>query len=168
LADATQKRAKSTYARIGGGTFSCNPMSMVAGLATVRVLRENRDRIYPRLNAFGARLRTETDAALREAGLRAETTGAGSLLSTHFPRPHQEGIRTAGDVAAADRRLQHAYYLGLMSRGGVFALPGHILAVSTAHTEADIEQVLATTRDLAPQLAQTVTAAPPSMVERVP
>lgn len=168
LADATQKRAKSNYARIGGGTFSCNPMSMVAGLATVRVLQANHDRIYPRLNALGARLRAETDAALSAAGLKAETTGAGSLLITHFPRSRQERIRTAGDVAAADRRLQHAYYLGLMTRGGVFSLPGHILAISTAHTEADIDQVIATTREIAPQLAQAVPAAPASMVERAP
>jgi len=130
LADPTNK---SRFVSIGGGTFSENPMTMAAGLATVRYLRRNADRIYPKLGRSGAELRKGIDRELGELGVEAHTTGVGSLFLTHFgPEP-----RSAEEAAGEDRKTKVGYGLHLMSEG-IFVLPGHPCGISTCHTPTDL------------------------------
>jgi glutamate-1-semialdehyde 2,1-aminomutase len=132
---------KGGYTSIGGGTFSENPLSMAAGLATVRYLRRNRERVYPRLEAAGRAVRTGVDRAFEEEGVVAHTTGMGSLFLTHFgPEP-----KDAEEASRADRGRARDYALDMMTRG-VFLLPGHPGAVSTAHTMKDIGALVESAR----------------------
>jgi len=134
LADPTNK---SRFVSIGGGTFSENPMTMTAGLATVRYLRRNAGRIYPMLGRTGAELRRRIDRELGEQKVEAHTTGLGSLFLTHFgPEP-----RSAEDASAEERRPKVGYALHLMSRG-IFVLPGHPCGISTCHTEKDMARLV--------------------------
>ena len=129
-------RRKEGLVSIGGGTFSENPLTMAAGLATLRYLRRNQGTIYPRLTGLGARLRKDVDKALREGGLEANTTGLGSLFLTHFgARPSN-----AQDSGAEDRSAVKAYALHLMENG-IFVLPGHAGGVSTLHTAQDVRKL---------------------------
>ena len=132
LADPTNK---TRFVSIGGGTFSENPMTMVAGLATVRYLRSHANQIYPDLKKKGAVLRRRIDEEFGERRVETHTTGLGSLFLTHFGSEP----RNAEDAAGEDRRTKVEYALHLMSRG-IFVLPGHPCGLSTCHTEKDLDR----------------------------
>jgi len=131
LADPTRR---DSFVSIGGGTFSENPMTMCAGLATLAYLMSHSGTIYPALARQGERVRTEVDRAFAESGVETHTTGAGSLFLTHFGR----NPSNAEEASRGDPSLAHEYALALMLEG-VFILPGHPGGVSTCHTEKDID-----------------------------
>ena len=132
LADPSNK---SRFVSIGGGTFSENPMTMVAGLTTVKYLRGHADQIYPALKKKGNTLRKRIDEEFGQRGLDTHTTGLGSLFLTHFgPEP-----RNAEEASGEDRRTKVEYGLHLMSQG-IFVLPGHPCGLSTCHTERDLDK----------------------------
>jgi len=134
LADPSRKNG---FVSIGGGTFSENPLTMTAGLATVRHLRKNARTLYPNLNRMGERLRKGVDRALSEEGVEGHSTGLGSLFLTHFGG----SPRNAEEAAKEDRRIVSEYAIQMMSNG-IFFLPGHPGGVSTAHTEKDIDYLI--------------------------
>ena len=137
IIDLADPANKSKFVSIGGGTFSENPMTMAAGLATVRFLRRNSDRIYPKLGRSGADLRKRIDEELGERGVEAHTTGLGSLFLTHFGSEP----RSAEEAGTEERKLKVGYGLHLMSKG-VFVLPGHPCGISTCHTDNDLSQLV--------------------------
>jgi len=141
LADPTNK---DRFVSIGGGTFSENPLSMSAGLATIRYLRRNSGTIYPSLGKRGDRIRAGVDASFKEEGIETHTTGIGSLFLTHF------GVNPTNAEAtdAEDSRAGKEYALYLMTNG-IFKLPGHPGGVSTAHTQKDIEELVETSGEFA-------------------
>ncbi|MDG6902522.1 MAG: aspartate aminotransferase family protein [Nitrososphaerota archaeon] len=134
LADPVKKEK---FVSIGGGTFSENPLSMAAGLATVRHLRRRAKEIYPALDKAGKHVRIGVDEAFREAGIEAHSTGIGSLFLTHFgPEP-----ASSGEESSEDKPMQKSYALSMMAEG-VFILPGHPGGISTAHTKKDLDELI--------------------------
>jgi len=134
LADPSNK---SRFVSIGGGTFSENPMTMVAGLTTLRYLRSHAGQIYPALNRKGDALRKKIDVEFGEQLVEAHTTGLGSLFLTHFG----SAPKNAEDAAGEDRRTKVEYGLHLISHG-IFVLPGHPCGLSTRHTEKDLDHLV--------------------------
>jgi glutamate-1-semialdehyde 2,1-aminomutase len=134
LADPTRKE---NFVSIGGGTFSENPMSMAAGLATVRYLRSHAKNVYPALERVSDIARKGIDKEFRENGIETHTTGLGSLFLTHFGAKPID----ADEKSTVDKPTQRLYALDLMSRG-IFILPGHPGGISTAHTSVDIQRLL--------------------------
>ncbi len=133
--------SKERFVSIGGGTFSENPLSMTAGLATLRHLRKHSNSIYPRLDEEGSAVRKEVDRAMEEEGLEVHTTGLGSLFLTHFgTRP-----RDAEDASREQKAFCREYALQLMS-SGIFVLPGHPGGISTAHTKDDLRLLIEQSR----------------------
>jgi glutamate-1-semialdehyde 2,1-aminomutase len=133
LADPTQKRR---FVSIGGGTFSENPLSMTAGLATVRFLRRNASEVYEDLRRKGDDLRRGIDESLSEVGMVGHTTGVGSLFLTHFgaePRDAEGSAKESGGVA-------HGYAMHMMEKG-IFILPRHLGGISTVHSDEDLMKV---------------------------
>jgi glutamate-1-semialdehyde 2,1-aminomutase len=134
LADPSNKER---FVSIGGGTFSENPMTMAAGLATIRHLRKEARQTYPRLEESGFDLRRGIDSAFSEQGVEAHTTGLGSLFLTHFgPEP-----RSAEETMGEDRSTRLDYALCLMN-AGIFMLPGHPGGLSTCHTKEDLDNLV--------------------------
>lgn len=127
---------------VGGGTFSCNPLSMAAGLATLRALEERGSGFYRGLEERGSALRAGVEERFRSAGIPAACTGKGSLFMTHLLRGEDGIIESPADVAsktvaeAKDRELR----IALLNRG-VFAVHGGG-ALSSAHGEGEVEEVL--------------------------
>lgn len=148
LADPAKR---GRFVSIGGGTFSENPLTMTAGLETVRHLRFHAGEIYPRLDRMGRTLRTGVDEALAERGLDAHTTGAGSIFFTHF------GIepRNAKESAKADQALRKKYALHLISQG-IFVNPGSAGGVSTAHTDSDVGKLIEMSRSMQKSVQKAV------------
>ncbi len=71
---------------IGGGTFSSHPLTVAAGLAMLRYLRDHSEKVYPLLESKGEKVREGVQGALRRHGVKATVTGIGSLFQTNFPR----------------------------------------------------------------------------------
>lgn len=120
------------------GTLSGNPLSVRAGLETLRILKDSNP--YAALDAAGARL----EAGLRTALKKTEQPGcinrAGSLL-TMFLGP--ERVRDAGEARASDSAKFAKFFHGMIDRG-INLPPSQFEAMflSTAHTNADIDRTI--------------------------
>jgi glutamate-1-semialdehyde 2,1-aminomutase len=134
LADPTNR---GKFVSIGGGTFSDNPLTMTAGLATIRHLRKYSGRIYPRLAGMGEQIRSRVDRVFEEEGVEAHSTGVGSLFLTHFGKEP----RNAEEAAAGDKQKVLEYGMYLIGCG-IFILPRHPGGISTCHTQRDVEKLV--------------------------
>ncbi len=118
-----------------GGTFSGNPITMTAGLATLKILEDGK--VTTRLNRLGDKIRTTIQQVFDKHGIDVQMVGAGSIFNTHFAK---EPIRDAFAAFRADKKKLFDYNMALMTNG-VFFLPTHAQALSTAHSKADIEKL---------------------------
>ena len=80
-------------------------------------------------------------------------TGAGSLFMTHFPKDITKPIKDAATVFECDTNMLHNYHMYLMAKENIFFLPGKLGAVSNAHDESDVKDIIrATERFVADEL----------------
>lgn len=125
------------------GTLSGNPLSVRAGLETLRILSETNP--YAALDAAGARLEAGLRDALKSNGEPGCVNRAGSLL-TMFLGP--ERVRDADEARACDSGKFAKFFHGMLNRG-INIPPSQFEAmfISTAHTDADIERTIAAARE---------------------
>lgn len=126
------------------GTLSGNPMSMCAGLATLRIL-ERDPAIYARLEAYGAELEKAITSALRRTGVEGCVQRVGSLLTLFFTR----GPVRDWDEANCCDRARYARFFHAMLRRGVYLPPSQFEAwfISAAHTDAELFNTIAALED---------------------
>ncbi len=132
-----------------GGTFAANPISMTAGLVTLELLEDGQ--LINKLNNIGEKIRGQLTDIFKTKGVDVQVTGAGSLFNTHFTKKEVKDARAA---SKADKKKLMNYHLNLITNG-VFFLPTHTGALSTAHSEADIEKLLLETEKYARQCKAT-------------
>jgi glutamate-1-semialdehyde 2,1-aminomutase len=153
LADQTRATGKGEYVWIGGGTFSMNPMSMTAGLATLRFLAEKSD-LYDYIGRLGEKARSQLDRQFADRGIPTRTTGMGSLFQTHFLRGQGLEIKNAEDKRVNTvKEKQSEYHLRLLLNG-IFFLPEHEGAISVAHTERDIARLVEESGRIAEEMSK--------------
>ncbi len=121
------------------GTFSAHPMSMVAGSAQLTALLED-ETAYERLDSLGHRMRTGLVAAFSEVGITCHITGTGSLWGTHFTEIPPTSVR---DMVGSNREAARVLPFYLMQEGVLVSAPAHLGLLSTAHSEGDVDQVVA-------------------------
>ena len=131
-----------------GGTFSANPISMTAGLATLKMLEDGR--ILNELNKRGNKLRQQLSDIFERNNIDVEVVGLTSLLNTHFTR---EKVKDIHCVFRADRKKLVDYHMHLIANG-IFFLPTKTGALSTAHTDDDIEKLLTKAESYAKRTAK--------------
>jgi glutamate-1-semialdehyde 2,1-aminomutase len=146
LADPVLIRENHARCNIGGGTFSCNPMTMAAGFATINYLKKNRNWIYQKIDELGSNARAGLAKIFREAKIDVQVTGEGSLFLTHFQK---KKVRNAADAATSDQELLHKYHMGLIALHQIFFLPSKMGAISVVHTDKDVTHLLDASRSLA-------------------
>ncbi|MEM2440646.1 MAG: aspartate aminotransferase family protein, partial [Candidatus Bathyarchaeia archaeon] len=129
-----------------GGTFTANPITMTAGLTTLKTLEDGR--LINRLNKLGDKIREELTDIFEGEDVDVQITGTGSLFSVHFTK---EEVKEPGAAFRADRQRLVEYHLKLTANG-VFFLPTHSGCLCTAHTEADIEKLFFETEKFAKTL----------------
>ena len=122
-----------------GGTFCANPITATAGLATLKILQDGK--LIARLNKRGDKLRKQLKDVFERKDMGVQITGLGSLWHTHFTK---ESIQDSNVVARADNKKLTRYHMHLIENG-VFFLPGKVGALSTEHSEADLEKLLSET-----------------------
>jgi glutamate-1-semialdehyde 2,1-aminomutase len=128
--DVTAGRARVPH----GGTFTANPLTMAAGIASLRLLPPE---AYTRLEKLGERLRSRINAGAKSIGVRAQATGLGSLFRVHMTDRPIDGYRASypqgaekADVAALRDYLRAEGYLVTPNVSG---------AISTVTTETDVD-----------------------------
>lgn len=122
-----------------GGTFTANPITMTAGLATLKALEDGR--LINRMNKQADHLRRQLGDVFERGNMDVQVTGLGSLWHTHFSK---EKIEEPNAVARADKEKLTRYHMHLMEKG-VFFLPGKAGALSAAHSKADLEKLMSET-----------------------
>ena len=127
------ERPKSSF---HGGTFCANPVTMTSGLATLRMLEDGR--ILNELNKRGSYVRQQLSDIFERDNIDVQVTGVSSLFHTHFTK---ERVKDIHDVFRADREKLLNYHMHLITNG-VFFLPTKIGALSTAHTNEDLDKLL--------------------------
>lgn len=122
-----------------GGTFNGNPLTMAAGVATLRVLRDRQDELYPRLASLGDRLAVTVQAHCDRKEMAVTLMHAASIQCLHFKRGPIGSFR---DTYPANREAEEAFYALLLDRGVL--LPAfHVYFLSAAHDRAMIDQAAA-------------------------
>jgi glutamate-1-semialdehyde 2,1-aminomutase len=122
------------------GTFNSHPVAIAAAQATLDVLDKQRDDVYPALFRLGTHLADGLRAAAARAGVPMLVSGAGPLVQTYLTSATE--VNDYRDFAATDRAAMARLHQLLLDRG-VNIVPRGLWFLSTAHTEADIDQTVA-------------------------
>lgn len=120
------------------GTNSGNPLSVVAGLATLEVLA--RDRVHARLETLGARFEAGLQQVLRGTGTSGVVQRVGSMVTLFFT---DGPVRAVSDVTPAAAERFGAFWRAMLDRG-VYLPPSQYEAwfISAAHDEALLDETV--------------------------
>jgi len=118
------------------GTLSGNPVSATAGLATLKVLKEQN--LYPRIHQATARLKSGLQKMLADAGVVAQVTGEGGVLQVVFT---DREIANWQDIRSGDP-VKAAVFYGTAARHGLFLSVPDKIYVSAVHTDEEIDRGL--------------------------
>ena len=120
------------------GTLSGNPLAMAAGIATLRLLKEDAT-LYERLEAQAKTLCAEAEKAAEKFGVPLRINRLGSLFTLFFTE--QEAVESYADVMRADTEQYKQFHAALLERGVYFAPSQFEVAfVSAAHGEGEIRE----------------------------
>ena len=114
------------------GTFSANPVTMAAGLATLRQLNAA---TYQRLDRMGKSLQNVWEQAISDSHVPAVVSRAGSLLNIHFTRNEVVDYQSA---KAEDSSLKSAFFLGMVV-SGIFMAARGMAAISVPMSNSEIK-----------------------------
>jgi glutamate-1-semialdehyde 2,1-aminomutase len=125
------------------GTLSGNPLAMAAGLAQLRILRDEDP--YAALERRTKRLVDGLLANAAELGVPACGGSLGSMWGMSFAAGP---VRSFEDARGADVALFGRYFHQMLDRG-VFLAPSQFEAgfISTAHTDDDVEETIGRGRE---------------------
>jgi glutamate-1-semialdehyde 2,1-aminomutase len=120
------------------GTLSGNPVAMVAGIATLKCLRQSG--FYETLSAKSGML----EAGLKEAAAKAQlpmvSNRVGSMMGLFFT---EERVFDFAGAQKSDLEMFAKYFRGMLKRG-IYLAPSQYeaLFVSSAHNEGDIQATI--------------------------
>ena len=126
------------------GTLSGNPLAMASGLATLKILRDTNP--YPRLNEVTSRLCDGLRSACQSAGVPHWVAQVGSMFTLFFTGTRVTNFPTA---VTSDTQRFAKYFWGMIDRGVYLPCSQYEANfVSAAHSDADIEHVVQSARDV--------------------
>lgn len=118
------------------GTFSGNPMSLTAGLTTLRILEQEG---LDALNAEGQALRRDLALTVARSGIEATVQGEASLFQVFFGTGP---LINARQVMRCDKEMYMMLYRRMLARG-VYLPPSQFETcfLCTAHTKRDLGHI---------------------------
>ncbi|HEY6119421.1 MAG TPA: glutamate-1-semialdehyde 2,1-aminomutase [Pyrinomonadaceae bacterium] len=124
------------------GTLSGNPLSMAAGLVTIKRLRDNS--VYQRLEEMSARLCEGFATAANQAGVKTVINRVGSMWTSFFT---SGTVKNWADADRCDRQAYGKFFHRMLDQG-IYLAPSQFEAafVSLAHTEEVIERTIEAAR----------------------
>ena len=118
-------------------TLNGNPVCAAAGIAALEALSQQG--VYEHFHRIGSRLRNGMVAAGQRHGFSVQAPGEDAVWGVRFT--DREPLRTWMDLTTADKDLGWRWAIELMKRG-LLVNPNEKFYISTAHTDADVEQTL--------------------------
>jgi glutamate-1-semialdehyde 2,1-aminomutase len=130
------------------GTLSGNPLSMTAGLVTLRRLRE--PSVYEQLEKSTKKLCEGLAVAAGEAGVATVTNRVASMWTGFFT---DEPVIDWNSANKCNRQMYGKFFHAMLNEG-VYLAPSQFEAafVSLAHTDDLIEQTIAAAMKVLPQM----------------
>lgn len=145
------------------GTFNGHPVSMAAGLETLKFCKEND--VHEHVDRLGERLRSELTEIVREHAPAYTVVGSHSMFKLVFTRQAPEGWenhcesgcrqrrecdrfercpKTGADVAEAETERWRRIFWPAMRDEGIWLTPNQFESqfISWAHDDADIDRAL--------------------------
>ena len=131
------------------GTFTANPITMTAGLATMELLTPD---VHAGMDAIGERLRVGVRGILAERHYPGQVTGMGTIFKIHM---HNRPISDYRSYYPTEAEAQALWTVQdqLLRRGYLIARGGYGFT-STAVTEVDVDGFLAAFDEVIGTLAQ--------------
>ena len=127
------------------GTFNANPMTMVAGEATLQQLTPE---VYRRMNSLGEMLREKLGAIFAELEVPARITGIGSFFGIHFTSGEITDYRS---MLRGDQDLKKRLFAGLLNEKVL--IQGRAAgSLATLTTESEIDELVDATRRVAQRI----------------
>ncbi|MFQ5815383.1 MAG: glutamate-1-semialdehyde 2,1-aminomutase [Candidatus Hydrothermarchaeaceae archaeon] len=126
------------------GTFNGNPLSMVAGLATLKVLKDGR--VYGKVNSYAAEMRRGLADISTDAGVDTKVYGVASMFQMYFT---DEEVVDYSTALKADAEKFLRFQRALLSKG-VFLPPSQYECnfISLAHGNEELEYTLNTAEEV--------------------
>jgi glutamate-1-semialdehyde 2,1-aminomutase len=152
LASPHRASVKNEKVYVGGGTYSANPLSMVAGKVALKIYRDRKDEIYPVLERRAERLRKGMEEAMRDCGIRAMAQGISSLFMMLFPHGDEVRIENTMDVFTKTDMFKNIEFNFRMMNHGVYLVHGGGV-LCTEHTEEDIDRTIEAAALVAKEMA---------------
>ena len=121
------------------GTFNANPLTMLAGAATMEQLTPE---VYRSLAEMTELLKQGIRDVCGEMEVPVQVTGLGSLFGIHFTDREVLNYR---DIAGCDHDLRDRLFLGMLNEGILMA-SNLVGSLSTAITADDVDRFLAAFR----------------------
>jgi glutamate-1-semialdehyde 2,1-aminomutase len=127
------------------GTLSGNPLATAAGTAALSYLRDNTG-VFATLEERGAQLEDGIGSIIQSSGYPLFWTRVGSMASLFFTA---DPVTDWDSAATSDREAFTRFFWGMLDRGFYLApSPFEALFLSSAHTEADIDQTIHAASDV--------------------
>ena len=125
------------------GTLSGNPVAMAAGIAMLRILKDD-DNIYKKLNSTTENIVTETKSILSAKGLNFSVNQVGSMYSLFFT---EKEVYNFEDAKTSDTSIFGKFFR-IMLEEGVYLAPSQFEAVfvSTVINEKEVDIITAATK----------------------
>jgi glutamate-1-semialdehyde 2,1-aminomutase len=118
-------------------TLNGNPVCAAAGLAAIEALSQ--PGVYEHFHRIGSRLRKGMVEAGERHGFAVQAPGEDAVWGVRFT--DRKPLRTWMDLTTADKKLGWRWAIELMKRG-LLVNPNEKFYISTAHTEADVDETL--------------------------
>ena len=144
---------KENMVLIGGGTFSGYPLSMIAGLKTLEILKDSRQE-YSRINKEGGKLLNNLNQYFAEEKLSIIAKGYKSIIMLHAMSKWIEDPSMREIFEFKDKKKEALLQLALFNRN-VSGLHG-LGSISMAHTDENIDQIQEVVKSIAQPVSQSI------------
>lgn len=124
------------------GTFNANPVTMVAGVATLEQLTPES---FGHLNGLGEAVRSRLNALFQRTGFDAQATGMGSIFRILMTSRPLVDYRSSL-VPPERRELAQDLYMGLLARGVAITNTG-LGCISMPMTMAEVDRLVEAVED---------------------
>jgi len=122
------------------GTYSGNPVSVSAALATLQSLKKRGGQVYSRLEKMGDKMQRGISDHLEAARVTAQVSSLGSMFQLFFT---ERSVTDYHSAKSADIRKYEKYFHSLLA-SRIFVPPSQFETcfLSTAHTEDELDSTL--------------------------
>ncbi len=138
------------------GTFSGNPLTTMAGYATIAYLMKNRG-LYDHINLLGEGIKRKIDSLREESEIPIYSTGVGSVIGVHFTTSRPKNHREVYELRWGKGLIEKAYNMFMRVNNIIYISEdlAHLL-LSVKHGEEDIERFTNLTREFLERIKKVI------------